>query len=749
MNLIKSLFQKYQTFIKYIVSAGISFALDLAIFTIINLILKRTIAAYSIIIATITAKIISSIVNYHMNRNRVFNQSKDGKKRDSKSFIQFALLVVIQTLVSSFSVFTIFNLTHYNETLIKIPVDCVLFIVNYFVQKIFIFSNKDTKIKKQVLPEPIKRALPIVLAIITSFVLVTKLDTKRGLYFSKHDTDTFLYLVVGIALYFFYKRNLFKNKKRISFIILSCIFSLLLIFGYSFDLVDSAKLVYGNGSLIGFSILKFIGLFAMIYTSLNMLYDFLSKSNIKDSKRRNKLIELFDKHTFLFVVITLVIFFLPYWIAYYPGTLGYDPANQIKEVMGIHNRYMDSVVLLNPDVTITNFNPVIHTLLLGNCFKLGVNIGNVNLGIFLYTMIQSVLMISCLAYSIVFLKKEGVPRKFLLVILAIYALVPIFPFYSLSTNKDTFFTLAIMLYIIELYKTLKYDRSIKGTIPLVLVGTWLFLSRNNGIYTILLSLPFFLLLKDRRKVTIFALFSIVCLYLGYSKVLLPACNITETSIREALSIPFQHTAALVVNDEEVIEEEDRKTIAKILDYDKIKTSYNPEKADPVKNTFNRYYEEKDLSNYFKVWGKYLVKRPLIYIDATINNVYGYFYPNTSKWYFYYSYNTKLKEAGFDYHYNSLDGLRDFLSSYGTAFQNTPVVGAFVNIGLNVWVYLFLVCALIVNRNKKWILILTPALSLILVCMASPANTYFRYALPYVATLPMVLGFLYQNKKSSN
>lgn len=62
--------------------------------------------------------------------------------------------------------------------------------------------------------------------------------------------------------------------------------------------------------------------------------------------------------------------------------------------------------------------------------------------------------------------------------------------------------------------------------------------------------------------------------------------------------------------------------------------------------------------------------------------------------------------------------------------------------------MYLVISLIISRNKKFILILLPALSLILVCIASPANAYFRYALPYIMTLPLVLSLLYVNRKSS-
>lgn len=585
----------------------------------------------------------------------------------------------------------------------------------------------------------------LILAIVTSFSLIVNIGSG-GAIFERRDTDSLLYAIVAIASFLFYKKFLFENKKRIPFIILSIIFTLLLIFGYSFDLVDSAKLVYKSIPHLLISIAKFAGLFPLIYTCLNLAYEYLINLKVKPLKK-GWLTKKFEAHPFRTTVIILLVCYLPYILAFYPAVLSPDPVNQIREVMGIHTRYMDSVVLIDPNVTITNFNPVMHTLLLGNCFKFGYNIGSVNLGLFIYSIIQISVFISCLSYSITFLKKEGVPNKILYIFIAIYAFVPIFPLYSMQTNKDLFFTCAILLYIIKTYELMKYDFNWKEFSILLAVSIYLFLARNNGIYTIMLSLPFFLILKEKRGKVALLIVSILACYTCYSKVLLPHFKITETSVREALSVPFQQTAALINKDAEIVEEKDIELIGRLLNLDAIRYEYNPELADPVKNTFNPNYTEEDLKEYFNIWFKYLIKRPGTYITATINNMYGYFYPNTVRWYIYYNFNSELVEEGFDFHYNGLSILRSILSGYGNAFQYTPIFGLLVNIGFNVWIYLFLVGALIVNKNKKMILILLPALSLILVCIASPANAYFRYAMPYIMTLPLVLGILYQNRKN--
>jgi len=139
---IKNLIKKYSTFLKYILSAGISFLIDLSLFTVFNLIFRRLLGNYSIICATILARIISSLINYRINRNTVFKKDEGSSKMDKQSFIKYITLVIVQMFTSSLLVYALYNALKINEILIKVPVECALFIVNYFVQKLFIFNKK-------------------------------------------------------------------------------------------------------------------------------------------------------------------------------------------------------------------------------------------------------------------------------------------------------------------------------------------------------------------------------------------------------------------------------------------------------------------------------------------------------------------------------------------------------------------------------------------------------------------------------
>ena len=124
--------EEIQRILKYIFSAGTSFLLDIGIFTILTLFLGKDTKA--IFIATILARILSSLYNYFMNSRVVF------KNKNKKSFVYYYILVVVQMIISATLVSWIESYIKIFPTFIKIVVDIIIFIVNYIVQKEVIFK---------------------------------------------------------------------------------------------------------------------------------------------------------------------------------------------------------------------------------------------------------------------------------------------------------------------------------------------------------------------------------------------------------------------------------------------------------------------------------------------------------------------------------------------------------------------------------------------------------------------------------
>ena len=349
------------------------------------------------------------------------------------------------------------------------------------------------------------------------------------------------------------------------------------------------------------------------------------------------------------------------------------------------------------------------------------------------------------------MKDHKISNKYYFIVLLIYLLVPMYAFFTVSAVKDTLYTGFTILFVLWLYDIVEnyMDKkiNIKYLIYVFFVMLLMCLFRNNGIYLCLLTLPILLIINKCNRLKILLL--ILTLFGSmqvFNKVIIPALGVSDGSIREALSIPFQQTARLVKYNESIIEESDKEIIDKVLVYETLGDRYDPNLSDPVKNKFNPNATKEDLFNYLKVWFKYLLKDPLCYINATLDNTFGFIYPNVHRWYLYYDYWDDLVDPNIvDYHFNdSTWWLRVPLTNYGETFPFIPLVGLLSNIGASCWMVIILNIYLVNKKTKKYILVLIPLYLSILICIAGPANAYFRYVMPYMFALP-VLTCLFINK----
>lgn len=531
-----------------------------------------------------------------------------------------------------------------------------------------------------------------------------------------------------------------KRKNIITFL-LSFLITSFMVIGTSFIMTGDFRVIKKHPLI---TLLSFILLIKIFWEIIKYLFDRLDNKKDKEKDiKAGKLGKLFDKHPFIFSILFIILLWLVYIIAFYPAIMSPDPSFQLLQYFNINNKYSDYVVLIDKNVILTNHHPVVHTIILGSLVKLGIKLfSSLNAGLFIYSIIQTIILASTLSYTIKFMKDIKVSLKYRKICLLIYSLVPVFPLYAMSPVKDVIFGCLIIIYIISFYNmiNLKGKLKIKDMVMEMLLIILIILFRNNGFHIVLLSLLFLLFLGRQN---IFKYIIIICititLYYSYNNVILPHFKITNGSIREVLSVPFQQTARYVKEYKKEVTSDEKKAIDKLLNYDTIASRYNPALADPVKNEFNRYYTDDDLKNYFKVWFTQLKKHPLVYVEATIANTYGYIYPVETNWYVHIKGKKIINNYGFDYHFNeNLRPLRMVLGGFATVFPYIPFIGLLINIGFNTWILLFMLSYLFYRKKYKDIIFLIPSFLILLVCFVSPANTYFRYALPNVFALPLML-----------
>ncbi|ANU10828.1 family 2 glycosyl transferase [Planococcus antarcticus DSM 14505] len=127
----------YKVFIFYGLSGGASFALDIGLYWMFIQLLKDPAPGLFIILATIAARILSSLFNYYINRNKVFKQGS------SKSLVRYYLLAAFIMLSSAGSVHLLYaEWLGRGEIILKLGVDTILFVFGFVVQRAWVFRKE-------------------------------------------------------------------------------------------------------------------------------------------------------------------------------------------------------------------------------------------------------------------------------------------------------------------------------------------------------------------------------------------------------------------------------------------------------------------------------------------------------------------------------------------------------------------------------------------------------------------------------
>lgn len=137
-NPIKDSIIIYKLFAKYIISSISSFILDILLYSFLVSLLP-TIALggiTEIVIATIIARLISAAYNFAVNSKVVF------KSKNKNSLIKYLILCIVQMFISAFAVSELYKVLQVNSTLIKVVVDTIIFLLNFVIQREWVFKKK-------------------------------------------------------------------------------------------------------------------------------------------------------------------------------------------------------------------------------------------------------------------------------------------------------------------------------------------------------------------------------------------------------------------------------------------------------------------------------------------------------------------------------------------------------------------------------------------------------------------------------
>lgn len=129
----------------YTFSSVVSWAVDTVGFYLLNLLLRGFLGVYTEPVCNVLARVSSSLFNFHVNYKLVFSSSQPY----GQAMLRYYFLAIPQLAVSTVLVTLFVRLlsveTASGATAVKIVVDGCLFIASFFIQKYWVFRNKDSK----------------------------------------------------------------------------------------------------------------------------------------------------------------------------------------------------------------------------------------------------------------------------------------------------------------------------------------------------------------------------------------------------------------------------------------------------------------------------------------------------------------------------------------------------------------------------------------------------------------------------
>ncbi len=488
--------------------------------------------------------------------------------------------------------------------------------------------------------------------------------------------------------------------------------------------------------LVGFYIL-FSNITSLLYSKL-INKTFLEK-NTSYTPKKPALV--------FFISMTIMLLgWLPYFLRNFPGDITTDSNNQLLQAVGL--------------IPYSNAHPVAHTMFVKLFYGLGIIFfdGNQTLAVATYSVCQMILLSATFSYLILSLYKFKVRKGILACLVLLFAFTPYHAVYSITLWKDIWFGAIVLVFSTTIWQIFEHYSSENKKFPwlqaifFLIFGLGLCLFRSNGLYAYLVLLPFLFLIL-RKKNTYIALLSVVVLVVAIivKGPVMQSLNIPQSDTIESLSIPAQHIARAITDGAQLTDEQ-YDLLSQVVVIEEIPNRYTPHVSDPIKNlvreTNNQVYINKNKVAFLKLWIDIGLANPRSYINAQIDQTYGYWYPDVQYWVYSpefinrdmeFEKDTKLPEDAYQFYTNCM-----------FAYQKVPFLGLLWSIGTFTWIALFSMGLCFLKKEKQFLVSYIPVLAVLAtLIIATPVYSEFRYAYSLFTTCPLLFIIPYTIKPKDN
>lgn len=468
----------------------------------------------------------------------------------------------------------------------------------------------------------------------------------------------------------------------------------------------------------------FIGKVLIVCIIFYILFYYLFKLIDKIPLSKNKLI--LNKKNIIIIFLLIFVPTMIYLLSHYPGV------------------YLnDTLFMLYYPVN--KMNPVIYGMFISIVFfSLKVFVSS-STSIFILSLVQAIISCIVVSYGIVWFNKRINNKLLTIILVCYYSLLPIISSYNMSLDKDTPFSILMLLFFIFVFEIVESKGGIitnkKFLIKLIIISSLCVFIRRNGILVIGGSLfLLFLLYGLKYKRYWFLTLLIIMLLPGVENIALSHWDRIYNK-SEVYAIPIQQVGYLVKYYPNRLSDDDYKVLSKVIKNPKetIQNNYNVFEVDKIK--FNDNFDKDKFNKYEKeflaLWIKKYPKNISAYTKSFLLNDYDLWSVNIFK----------KRQSIFDVasiygidkdiqiHNKRIlpKSIYNFLMKYYDIF-NTYLnpAGCFIILMItNVYFY--------TRRKKEMLIISLPLIILWFILMiGTPCSSALRYMAPYLYILPIII-----------
>lgn len=562
------------------------------------------------------------------------------------------------------------------------------------------------------------------------FLLILGIAWANLIFFHQENwkMDPWKVGIIGLGIYFCIKwlgarREVLKDSRmRAGSIFFGLLFAAMVVVGEKIHAGDWEFQMFSAGDIVW--LIVYFGTGMLLFLTLSTFFFDGRMRNLMERTGKDEKGGTCRKGNWLLYSIVFMLFWTPVLFIYYPGIVPEDTTVSIAMVLG--------------DLPWDNHFPVFYSLLAGGSVWLGRALGNPNLGVLLYSLLQLVSMAFLLGYFLEWMQRR-IHRFCTYFALAFFCTIPVFGNYAIVMWKDPWYSGLLLLLGMFLYDKAVLDREAflkrKNLVLYGVLGVLISLMRNNGIYImILISVVLVYMYRKRvKRVALTCAVTILCI-----------CTITgpvykgvfsaENEFVESIGIPLQQMVRVVIKDGNMTKE-DKEFLNHLMPMEKYQEYYNPFLVDPVKwaPEFHTDYLNAHKAAFFQTWFSLLKSNFGIYVEQYLMGTYGFWHIGGDTPYEF----VKTQIAANDWW---LYQIAPFESYFNYAMQE-KMSGKydFMASGLLVWIAFYDVLLCWVKRKSRYILpLLIMVGNWLTLMIATPTAFGLRYIFIMMLGVPLLV-----------